>query len=224
MAIGALTGATPPHVLPGCAEKFAAFQCAVTGHPKPTYTCSCSGTPMKLLPQTQEILNFLQRNPALRQRIRAPTDATLLYAGHFFGPIYRELRRLKQSSKAYDSKVILPEVLKQIATPGAPYPDLLAWAMSFDDLLPPQKDSFVVWRALSGIYAANAVGVVSMAVGSIKDNEHWKAHKVFAATELSVLLNNKNIDATTKELLFYYQRCIKSGVRNINVGLIAGAD
>jgi hypothetical protein len=45
--------------------------------------------------------------------------------------------------------------------------------------------------------------------------------KVFAATELPVLLRNRAVDPLTRDLLAYYDRCLKSGQSGINTGFIA---
>jgi hypothetical protein len=63
----------------------------------------------------------------------------------------------------------------------------------------------MAWRLVSGLFAANAVGAVSFWLGSWDEGDR----KIFAITELPVLRRNKNIDATTKELLDYYAQCIE---------------
>ena len=71
---------------------------------------------------------------------------------------------------------------------------------------------------MSGIFAANAVGPVSFYVGSGIN----KKDKVFAATEIPVLLRNPNVDALTKDVLAYYQRCVQNKQQGINFGFISG--
>jgi hypothetical protein len=68
------------------------------------------------------------------------------------------------------------------------------------------------------VFAANVVGAVSFCVGS----QVTKDKKVFAATEVAVLARNPNLDATTRDLVAYFQRCIQSGQARINAGFIAG--
>lgn len=173
---------------------------------------------MPLLQPTKDLLSFLQRNPAVRSRIAAPRNATLLYAGNFFRPIWQEIEQLKTSSPQFAQKQMLPEVLGRLQTPGSVNPTLLAWAKALDSLQPWRENGFVAWRALSGIFAANAVGTVSFCIGSgITRND-----KVFAATELPVLLRNPNIDAATKDVLSYYERCVRTGQSAINFGFIGG--
>ena len=50
---------------------------------------------MAMNQSTKEFLNFLQKNPAIRAQIKAPRDATLLYAGRFFKPMWQEIEDLK---------------------------------------------------------------------------------------------------------------------------------
>ena len=52
---------------------------------------------MPLLKETRELLSFLQKNPDVRAKIAAPRDATLLYAGSFFRPMWQEIDQLKRS-------------------------------------------------------------------------------------------------------------------------------
>ena len=173
---------------------------------------------MALLQPVRELLSFLQKNAALRARIAAPPNATLLYAGRFFRPVWKEIEQLRVSRPEVASKTLLPDVLSRIATPGQSHPHLLGWAKALDALSPWHENGFIVWRALSGIFAANAVGAVSFYIGSGVTRDD----KVFAATELPVLLRNPNVDATTKDLLAYFQRCVQRGQAEINLGFMAG--
>lgn len=173
---------------------------------------------MALLQPTKDLLIFLRKNPALRARIAAPPNATLLYAGSFIRPMWQEIVQLKLSLPQMASKQILPDVLARIPTQGQPHPNLLAWAKALDGLAPWRENGFIAWRALSGIFASNARGTVSFCIGS----KVTKSDKVFAATELAVLLRNPNIDAITRDMLEYYQRCVSSGQSDINIGFIGG--
>ena len=113
---------------------------------------------------------------------------------------------------------MLPDVLVSVKVHGHPYTDLLKWAQALDSQSPWQENGFIVWRALSGIFAANAVGAVSFLIGSgVTKNE-----KVFAATEIAVLARNPNVDAITKDILAYYQKCLQTKQPNMNFGFIAG--
>ena len=173
---------------------------------------------MALLQPTKQLLGFLRTHPDVRKRIAAPPNATLLYAGAFIRPMWQDLEQLKRTNAAVASKQMLPDVLAKIQTPGQLHPNLLAWAKALDSLLPWKENGFIVWRALSGIYASNAIGAVSFYIGS----GVTKSEKVFAATELPVLLRNANVDALTKDLLAYYQRCVRNGQSDINLGFISG--
>lgn len=172
---------------------------------------------MSLLPQTRALLQYLQQRPHVRQRIAAPPDRTLLYAGAFFKPVWREIEQLRSASPAAAAKVMLPEVLAAIATPDGAAPNLKAWAQQIDTLSPWRSNGFIAWRALSGIFAANARGTVSFVIGS----GVTRGEKVFAATELPVLMRNPNVDPITQDVLAYYQRCLDSGQSALNFGFIA---
>lgn len=178
---------------------------------------------MAMNPSTKELLVYLQKNPGLRAQIRARPDKTLLYAGDFFKEIWQELSDLKRTNANFADKEILPDVLARIHCLGQPFPDLLAWANHLTHLLP-KNERFIVWRALSGIFAANAVGAVSFYIGSNVSNESTDKHdkKVFAVTEISVLARNPNIDGVTRDILAYYQRCIQTKQTSMNFGFIAG--
>jgi hypothetical protein len=148
---------------------------------------------MPLLQPTKDLLRYLQQNPAVRAQIRAAPGRTLLYAGTFFRPIWQELLWLKQRDPQLAQKEVLPEVLARVRVAGTPHASLLAWAQVLDAQQPWAENGFIAWRALSGIFAANAVGAVSFSVGS----PVTAANKVFAATEVSVLARNRNVDPTT---------------------------
>jgi hypothetical protein len=174
---------------------------------------------MALLVQTRAFLNFLQRNPDVRASVRAAPHKTLVYAGGFFKPIWRELADLKQSNPQIAEKDLLPDVCARVPLPAShPFLNLLEWVQHLDNLVPWKENGFIAWRALSGIYAANAVGAVSFYVGSWNPAEA----KVFGSTELPVLARNPNVDANTKNLVAYYQRCLETKQAHIDFGFIAG--
>lgn len=172
---------------------------------------------MPLQPSTKAFLSFLQKNPAVRDRIRASPGNTLLYAGAFFKPAWKEIADLKQSNTQVATKETLPDVLAQINSPDKGFANLLAYVQDLERRVPWRPDGFTLWRALSGIFAANAVGAVSFSVASGVTRD-----KVFAATELAVLIRNPNVDALTKEVLAYYQRCLDSKQTALNFGFISG--
>ena len=171
---------------------------------------------MGLQPGTRALLSILHAQPSLRWQIRAAPDRTLLYSGSFFKPIWKEIAEFKETHPDLASKETLPDVLARLPVPGTTYPSLLAFVQDVEQ--PWQPDGFIVWRALSGIFASNAVGSVSFQIGS----GIGAASKAFAATEIPVLLRNPNVDAITKELLAYFQRCIRSRQPDINLGFISG--
>jgi hypothetical protein len=174
---------------------------------------------MALLSPTRDLLIYLRTHPDLRARIRSRPNATLLYAGAFFRPIWREILLNKQSDPQLASKQILPEVLATLTGPGMPHPNLLAWVQALDTLQSWAENGFIAWRALSGIFAANAVGAVSFSIGAPIS----RVNKVFAATEIGVLARNPNVDGTTRDLLAYFQRCLQSKqAADINFGFVAG--
>ena len=142
---------------------------------------------MTLQPGTRALLSILQAHPSLRWQIRAAPNRTLLYSGSFFKPIWREIAEVKRSNPQLASKETLPEVLARLPVPGTTYPNLLAFVEDVEE--PWQPDGYIVWRALSGIFASNAQGSVSFQIGS-----GVEATKVFAATELGVLLRNPNVE------------------------------
>lgn len=173
---------------------------------------------MPLLQPTKDLLRYLQKNPAVRASIAAPPNMTLLYAGSFFRPVWQELEQIKRTNPDVAAKRLLPDVLERIRTSGQPYPTLLAWVKALDTLIPWRENGYIAWRALSGIFAANAIGTVSFYIGSNVS----RGEKVFGATELPVLMRNPNVDAVTRDALSYYQRCVQNGQCSINFGFIGG--
>jgi hypothetical protein len=172
---------------------------------------------MSLAPQTRAFLGFLAKNPLLRAQIAAGMDSTILYAGQLIQPAWMEIADMKKVMPQLAAKKTLPEVLQTIRTPGAPFPNLLEWVKSLDSLTPWEHNGFIGWRALSGIFASNARGKVSFVIGSGVS----KARKVFAATEVSVLTRNPHVDEITRNLVEYYQSCIRSGRTDMNLSFIS---
>jgi hypothetical protein len=176
-----------------------------------------------LQPPTREFLRFLHDNPSIRNRIRAAPDKTLLYAGKFFEAAWVEICDLKRKMPQFADKEILPDVLGRIPVVGRPSSNLLEWVISLEKLVPWEKNAFIAWRALSGLYAANAAGAVSFYIGSGISKD-----KIFAANEVAVLSRNPNIDALTKEVLAYYQDILRTKqvdlgtIADINFGFIRG--
>ncbi len=162
-------------------------------------------------------MQYLQRHPEVRAQIRAAPDATILYAGMVMKPAWKEIEELRLRLPHMSTKRTLPEVLRTIELSGAPFPNLLLWVQTLDGLQPYKENGHVAWRALSGIFASNASGTVSFVIGS----GVTRAEKVFAATEVSVLLRNPKISQLTRDLLEYYKRCIDEGRPNLNVSFIS---
>jgi hypothetical protein len=171
---------------------------------------------MPLQPLTKAFLSFLQQNPAVRDRIRAAPGNTLLYAGAFFKPVWKEITDLKQSNPQVATKETLPDVLACINSPDKSFASLLVYVQNLERRVPWNPDGFTLWRALSGIFAANAVGAVSFCVASEVTKD-----KVFAATELGILARNPNVDALTKNVIAYYQRCLDNKQTAMNFGFIS---
>ncbi len=171
---------------------------------------------MQLQPATRAFLQYLQSNPQLRRDLRAAPGQTFLYAGSFFKPVWKEIEEFKRAHPEHGRKELLPDVLRRLPATGTRYANMLVYVQDVERQVPWKPDGFTLWRALSGIFASNAVGVVSFQIGS----GVVAAQKVFAATELPILLRNPNVDAVTRDLLEYYQRCIRSGQADINVGFV----
>ena len=55
----------------------------------------------------------------------------------------------------------------------------------------------------------------------MRQTDPAEKQNVFAATEIDVLLRNPHVDATTKDLLAYFKRCIQSKQADINLGFIS---
>src|SRR5690349_5361192 len=115
---------------------------------------------MPLHVKTIEFLKYLNQHPIVRTRIRAAPDRTLLYAGRFIKPAWKEIADSKQTLPNVSSKETLPDVLARIVPPDTPFPTLLHYTVDVERQVPWKPDGFTVWRALSGIFAANAVGAV----------------------------------------------------------------
>lgn len=174
---------------------------------------------MGLNQETRELLIYLNKHPEIRNKIRAEHDQTLLYAGNFFKPIWKEIEDDRRALGLTYSKKILPDILARIRLLNAPYPTFKVWLEQLDKIQPWKKNGYVAWRALSGIFASNATGKVSFMIGSGVSKSN---NKVFAVTEIHVLDRNPKIDAVTKDAIQYYLRCVRSKNSEINTGFIHG--
>jgi hypothetical protein len=167
--------------------------------------------------ETLEFMKYLNANPAVRSQIHATHGKTMLYAGTYMKPMWKEVAELKRTNPNVRDKETLPDVLRRIriSVPGKHYRTLLEYAEDVEKRVPWKPDGFIMWRALSGIFAQNASGAVSFCVGS----GVTPGDKVFAATEVPILLRNPRVDSVTKDALGYYERCIKSGKSAMNFSL-----
>jgi hypothetical protein len=167
-----------------------------------------------LQPGTRALLSILHAHPSLRWQIRGVPNATLLFTASFFRPVWREIADLKRTNPAVKSKDTLLDVLGRLPVPGTSYSSLLAFVQDVDH--PWQPDGFTVWRALSGILASNADGKVFYQIGA-----GIEPSKIYAAAELSGVLRDPNVDAVTKDLLAYLQRCVQSRQPGVNLEFLA---
>jgi hypothetical protein len=178
----------------------------------------------------RQFLRFLFDHPNVRSQIRAPADRTLLYSGDLGTvnwnlpmPVTRTrtvweslVARRARGESGLEGKLILPDVLARIVVPSETgHATLLAYVEAVQPLVPWRPMGFKLWEALSGIFAANATGKVSFVVG-----QGVTGAKVFASTEVRVLMRNPNVDPVAKDLLAFYLRCIEHKQTAINVSLL----
>jgi hypothetical protein len=178
----------------------------------------------RLSPETRQFLHYLQTHPLVRARIRAPKNTTILYAGDCFEPAYKEIRTLIGTRPEYRHLVTIEHVLNDVPAPDTSYPTLQAYVDAVAGAVPKYDDQFILWRALSGIYVSNAEGQVSFYTGDgiSRDNDDLERRKVFAVTELPVLGRNENVDALTRDIVAYYQRCLSTPQASTGFAFIGG--
>ncbi|MFT8245318.1 hypothetical protein [Roseomonas sp. BN140053] len=196
--------------------------------------------------RTKEFLRYLSQNPGVRNMIAAPDDRSVVYAAAFLSSQWRnqlaaatgkpsgnrtramweELERLKSADRARNDFVMLPDILKELPSP--PGADIGVTTMYghlevLDRLEPWNVNGFIAWRAVSGIYASNARGRVRFCVGEIgagpDGKADWRGSKVIAATEMWVLLRNREVDEETRSMAEYLIDCVRSKNPKINVAL-----
>lgn len=173
-------------------------------------------------PDTLAFVQYLNANRTVTSQIRAAADKTLVYAGTFGSgigsrPMWRDIALQKRSNPELRDKEMLPDVLARVRVPGTRFASLLQYIEDLESRVPWKPDGFKIWRVVSGIFAANAVGKVSFQIGSgVKATD-----KVFAATEVRALMRNPNIDPVAKDLLAYYERCVAGKQADINVGFVS---
>ena len=170
---------------------------------------------MTIQPQTRDFLIYLQQNKGVRDRIRAGRDKTLLYAGEFSSPIWSQVVSFQR--KHPGAVQILPDVLRSLPAPAGHAGTLKDHVDALTSKVP-VGDQLVIWKVLSGIFASNAEGTVYFSVGSGVDPKD----KVFPSTEISVLMRNPRISAVSRQLVDYYQRCIREKKTDINTGFMPG--
>lgn len=119
----------------------------------------------RLHEQTKQFLAFLRRAPQVRAQISAPKDGTLLYAGKLMRNAWEEIAELKDRG-ALAGLSTLPDVLARIAVPGTGHRSLLDYTQAVCKDVPWEDDGFIIWRALSGIFASQAQGCVSFYIGA----------------------------------------------------------
>jgi hypothetical protein len=170
---------------------------------------------MPIQPQTRNFLIYLQQNKGVRDLIRAERNKTLLYAGEFSGPIWSQVESFQR--KHPGAVQILPDVLRSIPAPTGHVGTLKDHVEALTSRVP-STDRLVIWKALSGIFASNAEGTVYFSVGSGVDPKD----KVFPSTEISVLMRNPRVSAVSRQLVEYYQRCVREKKTDMNTGFMPG--
>lgn len=174
---------------------------------------------MPLASETIEFMKFLNKNPIIRSQIRAAPGKTLVYVGKWKSDTWREIGVLQaRGDSRLEGKEILPHVLRRILLPGPPTRSLLDFVEDLEKRIPKRPDQFVLWRALSGIYVANAAPPVSFLLGGEVGRD-----RVFVATELPVLLRNPKVmaDPDARDILEYCRTCVQSKRTEITVAYLA---
>jgi hypothetical protein len=186
-----------------------------------------SPPPAGLKDPTKRFLNYLQKHPELRAKIRAPAGQTVAYAGDFASePAFVRLLRLQISAPNSNDFCMLPDVLKRIPAPadlfaavGLVTPPTVKSMLDYVSFLtgdgdyrgraqvPWREDGFIIWRALSGIFVSQASGRVRLLVGDAPD----PSKKVFFKTEIFVLERNPNIDPFSKTAIQTLRAQMKAG-------------
>jgi hypothetical protein len=178
---------------------------------------------MSLCPETRAFLSYLRQNESVRDQICAPVDQSLFYAGDFFMPVWKELEFIKVTNPAVAQLCMLPDVLSRLPAPdgnGTLKKHVEELTEGSAVKLPWKPDGFIIWRALSGIFASNAVGKVYFYVGSRVTGD-----KVLAATEIGVLGRNPHLHPTSQAIVEWLQKCLRerqSGIEqgDINFGFL----
>lgn len=152
---------------------------------------------MALDPHLLSVFSLLKRHPAVRARLAAPVDKTIVYSGGMLDPIPTEVDRevhaawrMLAHAKAQDpvrfDYVTLEERLRQFhviefGESLFDHANRVAQSLKERGLA---DQAAILWRALSGIYAQGARGRVRALILP----QPGIASSVFSLTEVSVLL------------------------------------
>ena len=190
---------------------------------------------MSLHAPTIAFLRYLETHPTVCKQIRAAAGKTMLYAGDggptlgterfgYLVPMWREIARLKSQDPQYHDKEVLHDVIERVAAPDTPFNSVLLYVQDVEQKLGELRritnavidgDTDAIWRAMSAIFAKNAEGPVSICIGRAVN-----ARKIFASTELPILLQNQKVDRATHDILHFYDRCFRSGQTDVGLSII----
>lgn len=177
---------------------------------------------------TKAFLNYLQKHPELRQRIRALPNRSVAYAGNFpDGAAWIRLLRMQLSDPRANDFQMLPDVLRLIPCPPdlyktiglvtppgvrtlLDYVQFLTGDGPYPAQVPWNDDGFIAWRALSGIFMSNATGRLRLMVGETSAPQT----KVFFKTEIFVLDRNPNIDVFAQGAVDTLRGQLQAGTLN----------
>jgi hypothetical protein len=145
----------------------------------------------KLDPELQSVLRFLSKHPAVRHRIPAPADKTVVYSGAISGvggiiAAWKALAQAKAGDPRRFDYVTLEERLRQfhVVEFGE---SLFEYSVRVASSLENRglgDQALILWRALSGIYVQGARGKVRALIVP----GPGIARSVFNLTEVNVLL------------------------------------
>lgn len=164
-----------------------------------------------------DLLSLLNKSPAMRARIAAPRDKTIVYSGgvstlNGLTRAWQLLTRLKSENPAKYDYVTVEERLRTINVTsfgGTLYDFASNVAQSLQKDGVSDRQQLIVWRALSGIYVQGAIGRVRAFVAP----EDRTAKSVFALTEVHVLLRPgvmANIDIN-RDMLIDFRANVRAG-------------
>jgi len=175
--------------------------------------------PTKADPALRAVLKFLQRSPAVRARLCAPRDRTVVYSGAIESvdgvfAAWRLLAQAKASDPLRFDYVTLEERLRQFHVTEFGE-TLFEHANRVSADLTARKleaQALILWRALSGIYVQGATGRVRALILPGSDPARIR-RSVFALTEVNVLLRpnvlaNIDLDAA---LLRDFRATVRGG-------------